>query len=72
VSAHYLRLALDGRFGERLVAVVDGVARTGSPGSEPLRRLLATGATSGADALTGIATCLAVLAPTTAHLKDVA
>jgi hypothetical protein len=55
ISAHFLRLALRGEFGERLVTVVDACCTPSGPDAEALDRLLATGATSGADALAGVA-----------------
>jgi len=55
ISAHFLRLALRGEFGQRLVAVVDGCCRPSGPDVDAIDRLLATGATSGADALVGVA-----------------
>jgi hypothetical protein len=71
ISAHYLRLALLGAFSELLLAVVDDLARTGRTTHAPA--LLATGATSGADALAGVvATIHALARPTDALLKDVA
>lgn len=54
ISAHFLRLALDGWFSERLLAVVDDLAITGGVDARHLAALLATGATSGADALAGV------------------
>jgi hypothetical protein len=54
ISAHFLRLALRGEFGERLVSVVDACCTPSGPGDDVVDRLLATGATSGADALAGV------------------
>jgi hypothetical protein len=74
ISAHYLHLAIRGVFGQALLAVVDGVADEAGPSPDALGRLLATGATSGADALAGVVAGLAVLAqlPFSSELKDVA
>jgi hypothetical protein len=55
ISAHFLRLALRGEFGERLVSVVDACCTPSGPDPAAVDRLLATGATSGADALAGVA-----------------
>ncbi len=55
ISGHFLRLARRGEFGERLVAVVDTCCTPSGPDPEAVDRLLATGATSGADALAGVA-----------------
>jgi hypothetical protein len=54
ISAHFLRLALRGEFGERLVSVVDACCSPSGPDPDVVDRLLATGATSGADALVGV------------------
>jgi hypothetical protein len=69
ISAHYVRLALRGAFTEHLTAVVDALAAGGEPSDGQLERLLATGATSGADALAGVVAALTHL-PT--ELGDVA
>jgi hypothetical protein len=71
ISAHYLRLALRGHHTESLVAVVDALAEQAGPSPDALARLLATGATSGADALAGV-TAAAQILPTLQHLQDVA
>lgn len=62
ISAHFLRLALRGAHTEHLVDLVDAVARDGAPSPAQLRRVLATGASSGADALVGVVAALAHLA----------
>jgi len=54
ISAHFLRLALRGELGERLVSVVDACCTPTGPDPAAIDRLLATGATSGADALAGV------------------
>lgn len=54
ISAHFLRLALRGEFGERLVSVVDACCSPSGADPAAVDRLLATGATSGADALAGV------------------
>lgn len=54
ISAHFLKLALRGEFGERLVSVVDACCTPSGPDPAAVDRLLATGATSGADALAGV------------------
>ena len=64
ISAHYLRLALDGHMGEHLTALADACLR----GRFVDRALLAcvrnTGATSGRDALVGVAAGLSLVART--------
>lgn len=67
ISAHYLRLAVDGHFGEPLVALCDGLA-AGSRDAvhAAANAVLATGATSGADALLGVATGMRAIAATRA------
>lgn len=62
LGAHYLRLACDGHAGEHLLAVVD--AALGGvlvPADERIATVRDTGATSGADALVGVAAGLAVV-----------
>jgi hypothetical protein len=56
ISAHYLRLAVDGHVGERLVALCDALVAAASPGEveTAAATVVATGATSGADALLGV------------------
>lgn len=54
ISAHYLRLALEGHFGEHLTHLVDGAAAPGGPRPELIARVRGIGATSGADALAGV------------------
>jgi hypothetical protein len=55
ISAHYLRLAVAGHVGERLIALCDALA-DGTDGDvdEAAAAVAATGATSGADALLGV------------------
>ncbi len=55
ISAHYLRLAVGGHFGERLIALCDALA-VASPDEvrTAAAAVIATGATSGADALLGV------------------
>jgi hypothetical protein len=55
ISAHYLRLAAAGHFGERLIALCDALAG-GAPSEvgAAAEAVVATGATSGADALLGV------------------
>jgi hypothetical protein len=55
ISAHFLRLAVRGEFGERLVTVVDACCTPSGPDPDGVDRLLSTGATSGADTLVGVA-----------------
>jgi hypothetical protein len=55
ISAHFLGLARRGEFGERLVTVVDACCTPTGPDPDAVDRLLSTGATSGADALAGVA-----------------
>jgi hypothetical protein len=54
ISAHFLRLALRGEFGDRLLAVVDACCSSTGPDPAAVDQLLTTGATSGADALVGV------------------
>lgn len=61
VSAHHLRLALAGHFSEPLTNFVDACADPAGPGSDLVAAVLATGATSGADGLVGVATGLGLL-----------
>jgi hypothetical protein len=63
ISAHYLRLAAAGHLGERLVALCDALA-TGPTAAvdRAAAAVLATGATSGADALLGVVTAIRLLA----------
>ena len=61
ISAHYLRLALRGAFGEHLTVLLDAIA-DGSDPDAAIERVIAVGATSGADALGGIALTLDSLA----------
>lgn len=55
ISAHYLRLAVAGHFGERLIALCDALAAASPAEVETAAAaVIATGATSGADALLGV------------------
>jgi Protein of unknown function (DUF2877) len=55
ISAHFLRLAAAGHFGEALTDLVDTF------GAGPLARVRAIGASSGDDALAGVAAGLRLL-----------
>lgn len=70
ISAHYLRLALTGDFGEPLLRVVDDLAGSGDVRPSHLDALIRTGATSGRDALAGVVAASNWLSRT--DLKDVA
>ena len=61
ISAHYLRLAAAGHFGERLIVLCDALARERDV-EVATAAVVATGATSGADALLGVVSGVAVLA----------
>ena len=61
ISAHFLRLAADGHLGEALLEAVDDLARRGDVADDLIDRVLAVGATSGADALAGVASALSGL-----------
>ncbi len=61
VGAHYLRLAIDGHFGEHLTDLVDALGSEGGASPERVARVRATGATSGADALVGVVAGLRLL-----------
>ena len=61
IGAHYLRLALRGHFGEHLINLVDALDADGVVDAASLARVLATGASSGADALAGVAAGLRLL-----------
>ena len=61
ISAHYLRLGLRGAFGEHLIDLLDTIADGLEPGAA-IERVLTVGATSGADALAGVALTLDMLA----------
>lgn len=63
ISAHFLGLAAAGHFGEALTDLVD------SFGAGPLARVRATGASSGADALAGVAAGLHLLLETETNLQ---
>ena len=70
ISAHFLRLALRGELGERLVSVVDACCTPTGPDPAAIDRLLATGATSGADALAGVIAAESLAAhPVAAHSR---
>jgi hypothetical protein len=60
-SAHYLRLAVAGHLGERLIALRDALA-TDDAVDAAVAAVVATGATSGADALLGVDGGLRLLA----------
>ncbi len=60
-GAHYLRLAIDGHFGEHLTDLVDALGTEGGASAEQIARVRATGATSGADALVGVVAGLRLL-----------
>lgn len=61
ISAHYLRLAMGGHFGEHLTNLVDGLEPDGKVSPELVARVRSNGATSGADALVGVVTGLGAL-----------
>jgi Protein of unknown function (DUF2877) len=63
ISAHYLRLALAGHFGQALTDLVDalGAARAPSSVEALVNRVRGTGASSGADALAGVAAGVGML-----------
>jgi len=61
ISAHYLRLALLGHFGEHLTDLVDALDEDDAVVAASVARVLATGASSGADALAGVAAGLRLL-----------
>jgi len=61
ISAHYLRLALLGHFGEHLTDLVDALGEDGVVNAASLARVRAMGASSGADALAGVAAGLRLL-----------
>jgi hypothetical protein len=67
ISAHYLDLAIAGHFGERLIALCDALA-SGEPDdvTAAAAAVVATGATSGADALLGVVGGVRLLARTSA------
>jgi hypothetical protein len=67
ISAHYLSLAIAGHLGERLIALCDALARAESDDvAAAAAAVVATGATSGADALLGVVTGVRLLARTSA------
>jgi hypothetical protein len=73
ISAHFLKLALRGEFGDRLLRVVDGCCSPSGPDRTPVDQLLATGATSGADALAGVVAAAELCHPQPASaLEEVA
>jgi hypothetical protein len=61
IGAHYLRLAIDGHFGEHLTDLVDALGSGNGVRAEQVARVRATGATSGADALVGVVAGLRLL-----------
>lgn len=63
VSRHYLGLAAEGKFSQPLTELFDSLAEPGSTALQGARiqQLLSVGATSGADAVAGVALGLAVL-----------
>lgn len=68
ISAHYLRLAAAGHVGERLVALCDALASGARDEVDAATAaVVATGATSGADALLGVVSGLRLLASTCAN-----
>ena len=73
ISAHYLRLAADGHFGERPIALCDALAGGAQDELQAAAAaVLATGATSGADALLGVVSGVRVLAASRAREPAVA
>ncbi len=73
ISAHYLRLAAAGHVGERLTALCDALAAGARDAIESAAAaVLATGATSGADALLGVVGGLRLVAATAAGVRAVA
>ncbi|HYN32852.1 MAG TPA: DUF2877 domain-containing protein [Ilumatobacteraceae bacterium] len=75
ISAHYLRLAVRGAFTERLVELVDTLRNETMPHDALVKAfddVLATGATSGADALGGIDLTMRMLATRFSELENVA
>ncbi|MEY2516793.1 MAG: hypothetical protein QOJ89_4151 [bacterium] len=73
ISAHYLRLAVAGHFGERLIALCDAlVAGPRDDVAAAAAAVCATGATSGADALLGVVSGLRLVAAAGAGDRAVA
>ena len=73
ISAHYLRLAVAGHVGERLVALCDALARgVDRDVDTAAAAVAATGATSGADALLGVVAGVRLAAATGAGYRAVA
>jgi hypothetical protein len=76
ISAHYLHLALLGHTGERLTGLVDALGEDGVVDAASVARVRATGASSGADALAGVAAGLRLLrgisASSTHQVKETA
>ncbi len=74
ISAHYLRLALAGHFGEHLTNLIDGLGADGNVGPEFVARVRSAGASSGTDALVGVITGLRLLCsiPSTDPVKEMA
>jgi hypothetical protein len=67
ISAHYLRLAAEGHFGERLIVLVDALAAGARDEVQSAAAaVVATGASSGADALLGVVTGVHLVAATDA------
>ena len=62
ISAHYLRLALDGHVGEHLTALVDECLRGAEIDDALVEHVRRTGATSGRDALVGVHAGLSLIA----------
>ncbi|MDH4075263.1 MAG: DUF2877 domain-containing protein [Acidimicrobiia bacterium] len=61
VSGHYLRLALNGHIGEHLAGLVDACVADRRSHGPLVERVLRAGATSGADALVGVAVGLEMI-----------
>ncbi len=61
ISAHYLRLAFDGHFGEHLTNLLDARGSGVDVLADLVARVRDTGATSGADALVGVVSGLRLL-----------
>ena len=73
ISAHYLRLAVDGHVGERLVALCDALAVGADRDVDAATAsVAATGATSGADALLGVVAGVRLAAATRTGRRAVA
>jgi hypothetical protein len=73
ISAHYLRLAVAGHVGERLIALCDALAAgTDDEAQAAAADVVASGATSGADALLGVLSGVRLVAATAAGDQAVA